>query len=267
VIDTEILEEAVRRHFGDVGRFAAVAVGSGSANRSWHFEHRERRIIAKFPEARGGLTVAPALEFELLRLAAQAGIAPWPLAFDPATNILFVEYLSGSTNELAARFPEPGHIEHLVQLLGTLHALDSPVSLRRFEPLAFADAYVEQADEAVRRDAAMLRDECAELAQRVEKWLTGSQICHNDLHAGNIVFGAQAWLIDFEYAVQAAPIVDVASFVAWNDLDEAAAVALAHARFGTDLPFSMRELRAIADIHLALGALWEIARGDHDAAG
>ena len=110
-----------------------------------------------------------------------------------------------------------------------------------------------------------LADELDRLSARFSHVIAGRQVCHNDLHAGNILSGERLWLIDFEYAVQASPIVDLASFVAFNDLQEGAAMALARACLGAEPPFSAGELAGVVRMQRILGELWEIARSVNNA--
>lgn len=262
---TSDLRQAVRRVFGATGRFDLDPVSAEQDNRAWYVAHAEGRCIAKLPERRGGLTIRPELEYELLQLAAEAGVAPRPLAHDPATEIVFIEEIEGSTTLTEQQACESEWIARVGESLQALHTLPVPEALRVFDPVAFAEVYCGEIRGTVARRARALRVECEQLTEECAVVLSGTCLCHNDLHAGNVLVSETLWLVDFEYAVQAAPIVDVASYVAYNDLAAAAALSLAQACLGDDLPFSTAQLQAVVRIQRILGELWEIARSDNNA--
>jgi thiamine kinase-like enzyme len=267
--DVEILAQAVQRVIGrgdDIAAFDLHALSDDDANRIWYVAHPGGRCIAKFPDTKSGQTISRALEYELLSIAAEVGIAPRPLGHDPVSDIVFVEELEGCS-ALSQEWAGADEVLGVVgRTLQRLHSLAPPVSLRRFDPLAFAAAYRTEVGESSARAALALYDECEQLVLQCAHLLSGSCLCHNDLHAGNVLTGEQVWLIDFEYAVQAAPIVDVASYVAYNELDDDAAVSLARASLTDDPSFSIVDLRAVVRIQRILGELWEIARSDNNAA-
>ncbi len=260
------LRQAVQRVFGHAPNLVVDAVSDDQNNRTWLVEYSDVRCIAKLPEHKGGLTVGAALEFELLRRAAAAGVAPQPLGHDVPTEIVFIELLEDSAALSEHQSREPDMIARVGESLRTLHALPVPAALRRFDPIVFAEAYCADVRGSTVRRARALRVECATLATQYGHVFAGAVVCHNDLHAGNVLIGERLWLIDFEYAVRAAPIVDIASYAAYNELDVAAATALARACLGEALPFSAAELQAVIRIHHILGELWEIARSDNNAA-
>lgn len=262
--DAEILERAVQRVFGKFVAFAAHSLSNDRGNRSWLVTHPDGRCIARFPEHSGGLTISPALEYELLRLAADAGIAPRPVGYDSITGIVFVEELVAHANLSEQQARQSAFISQIADSLRTLHSVAAPKSLRRFDPLAFAQAYCAGIRGTAAHNARALRDECHLLSVQCAHLLRGAYVCHNDLHAGNILVGENIRLIDFEYAVQAAPIVDVASYVAYNNLDDAAALTLAQACLKNAWPYTPEELQAVVRLHRLLGELWEIARTDNN---
>ncbi|MGD8323162.1 MAG: phosphotransferase [Gammaproteobacteria bacterium] len=263
--DLQNLEQAARRVFGEIVAFDAQPLSDDGSNRSWLVTHDGVRCIGKFPEQRVGLTIAPGLEYELLQLAADAGIAPRPVGFDSVTGICFVEELAASAPLSAQQANQSPILSRVGQSLRALHSLSAPESLRSFDPLAFADEYCAGIHGSSLQTAHALRAECAVLTAQCAHLLSGVRVCHNDLHAGNVLVGERIWLIDFEYAVRAAPIVDVASYLAYNNLETAAALSLAQASLGTDLPFTETELQLVAGIHRLLGELWELARSDNNA--
>lgn len=266
LIDVAVIERAVRRQFDELDDVRIEPLASEPTNRCWRIRHAAGSCIAKTPERSGGLTIAPQLEYALMGLAADTGVGPQPLAFDAQTAIVFAQELTDVHSVSTRTLRESGRIRRVGSALRALHGPCAPGELRAFEPLAFAQEYLSAARRQARRSADAAYRQCAQLSARVEHLLAGERICHNDLHAGNVLFGERTWLIDFEYAVRAAPIVDIASFVAWNGLDEPTSLEFARAVLGSEPGFTLDELSAVAGIHRSLGRLWEIARSDNNIA-
>lgn len=260
------ISEAVQRVFGETQQLSVTAFSGAADNRTWYVEHPQVRCLAKLPEHRGGLSIAPALEFEVLQLAGRAGVAPRPLGHDALTQITFVEEVAEAVVLDAQQSSADEWLTPIAEMLRRLHAQSAPAALRPFDPLDFLARYRADARPGAARDAAMLCDEAADLVAQCTHVLAGTSLCHNDLHAGNILVGRQLWLIDFEYAVQAAPLVDIASYAAFNELDAATAVRFAQACLGEELPFTAQQLKATIRIQWILGELWEMARSDNNAA-
>ena len=256
------VESALARAFGGALSGERVrAVSSDVENRSWYVSVEGTQMIAKTPERSGGLTIAPELEYELLGHASEAGIAPRPLGFDPASGTLFVERILGG-RAIGRNETQQAHIvERLAGVLRKLHSLEVPSQLRAYDPTGFAIAYCAGAGPV----AARLCGELERLSEQFSGLLAGEDVCHNDLHAGNILASDRLWLVDFEYAVRAAPIVDIASYAAFNDLDIATALHLARTVLGDDLPFSHSDLIGVMRIQQILGELWEMARSDNNS--
>jgi aminoglycoside phosphotransferase (APT) family kinase protein len=253
---------AIARAFGAAAAADPVdAVSTCRENRSWYLTVEDTQMVAKTPERSGGLTIAPALEYDLLANASAAGVTPRPLGFDPVSGTLFVQRVAGGRAVARHETRDAHVVEGLAEILRTLHSLEAPSTLRTFDPSGFADAYCAGASAAALR----LRDELETGSAQLSGLLAGGKVCHNDLHAGNILAGDRLWLIDFEYAVRAAPIVDIASYAAFNDLDVATALYLARACLGDDLPFSGSELMGVVRIQQILGELWEMARSDNNS--
>jgi len=258
----EPLAEALERFFGAAADRHVVPVGPLEANRSWLVTVDGARIVAKLPERSGGLTAGPALEYEVLGQAAGLGISPQPLGFDAATGVLFITAVANCSELNAETLAENAAVLQVAESVRILHTIEAPSQLRSFDPVRFAEAYRLRAGT---QPAGHLCDEIRRLHDRCGYLLIGDRLCHNDLHAANILIGEQLWLIDFEYAVRAAPIVDVASFVAFNGLDEAGALRFAMHCLGDELPFSAEQLDEVVRIQRLLAELWESARSVNNA--
>jgi thiamine kinase-like enzyme len=259
------LRQAITRVFGPAVEASLRPVQETPENRSWYVELPGVRCIARLPERHGGLTIEPEIEYELLRVTAQANLAPQPLAQDVPTRIIFVEQLENAVELSAEQARAQTLITQVAESLRALHALPAPQALRAFDAVRFAEAYCTAVTGSASRRAGALVYEIGQIASQYELTVTGSSLCHNDLHTGNLLLDAQLWFVDFEYAVLADPIVDIASYAAFNRLDFDTSMQLAHAyAVGRDRP-SAEDLKAVIRIQQILGELWEMARSDNNA--
>ena len=261
--DIALLMQSVRRVRGKHSAADVHPLSNDAENRIWYIVQDGERFLAKLPNGRWGLTIPATLEAELMQLAAEAGVAPALLGHDQETNILFFEELRGCRVVARHAVESAETLTAVGTTLQRLHGLAPPGRLREFEPVVFAEQYVELVSMSKRGAAQELRDECVKLAALTAHLLPGESVCHNDLHRGNVLRGNGTWLIDFEYAAKASPVVDVASYVAFNELGDDAARQLA--RECLEEQPSLVELRAVAKIHRVLGELWELARSDNNA--
>ena len=252
---------AIARIFDGVAAERIEPLPGGTDARSFKLQIDGRYLVAKLPESRGGAILAPRKQFDLSTRLAAAGLAPKPIAYDEATQIQFVEMLHGYHSITMDMLRNSLILEPVVALLQRLHSVEA--SLRPFDPIAFAGTYL---GKHRGEDLAAVNSRFEELALIAEQdaaaWV-GTSICHNDLHGANILLGASLQLIDFEYAVQAAPIVDLASFAAMNNLTTTQAQSLVRRYYGDQTaPFSAREFRNAMRVQQLLAELWKIARSN-----
>jgi thiamine kinase-like enzyme len=169
--------------------------------------------------ARIGARQSVAAELDILDAAAAAGVAPRPIRLADDAAIVATEFLPRARAWTSADARRSENIDRLCACLGRLHALDITL-----EPLEFMDAAQRYATLASQRCALSVeelawRDELFVLACAYDEWLVPSVPCHNDLVASNVLDDGALWLIDFEFAVQGDPILDLASVAAFNDYD------------------------------------------------
>jgi thiamine kinase-like enzyme len=154
-------------------------------------------------------------EADAMAAAARAGLAPRVVAFASGPGALLTEYRSGSawTPEVARRAP---NVARLAATLRLLHAV--PTTLPAFSAQRIARGYV--AKLGARREPRFARraDDLLALARRYDATYAPTAFCHNDLVAANVLDDGALALVDFEYAVRAAPLLDLANFVGMNGL-------------------------------------------------
>src|SRR5690606_9062197 len=101
-------------------------------------------------------------------------------------------------------------------------------------------------------------DELAALARRFESAFPATVLCHNDLAAANLLDDGQLVLVDFEYAVLAAPILDLANLAVMNRYSDRERAALLEAYDGRG-EIDPGELRWVARLVALLGWFWAAA--------
>jgi thiamine kinase-like enzyme len=262
--------EAVGRVLGVPAARARVSpILGGVEARSFAVVVGSVRTFAKLPAESAGLTLGPEVEHALLERVAAQGLAPRPLGRDPATGVIVSE-LAESARALEARdLEDTAVLEAVARALRTLHALSEP--LRPFAPIEFARHYAALARAPERAAAQHMLAEIEGIATRHAPLFVGGAVCHNDLHGGNILIedtaeGRRVLLTDFEYAVTAAPLVDLASLAALNALSPERVAALLRAYHGGAAETDIGGLAAIVRIHELVAALWKLARNDNNEA-
>src|SRR5690606_36576054 len=85
-------------------------------------------------------------------------------------------------------------------------------------------------------------------------------LCHNDLVASNVLDDGELKLVDFEYAVTAAPVLDIAGLAALNDLDKDERWGLAETYYDpAPVPFSAGELGKVVRLVQLIAYFWALS--------
>jgi Ser/Thr protein kinase RdoA (MazF antagonist) len=241
-----------------LGTLASIEpLPSGSGGQSWLLATANGRFVAKIFSADSLVLLGPSAQFHLMRQLAGAGIAPAPAGFSNAERLLVTEYVEAAAAVAAAALTEPERIGEVVQLLHKLHATDS--SIPAFSPTAYAQDYLA----AIGGRAGLSgrdRERLDELFELAAVPIAGRAcLCHNDLTADNILFGAIPRLIDFDYACTATPIVDLASLAFMNEFTADQAGALLESYFGGRVPLPWAEFSRTRRIVRLLAHFWSLA--------
>lgn len=232
-----------------------VALQGGRNNHSYRVSSEGRHYVLRTGSS---ATVAGggnrALEVEVQRQAAAAGLAASVLYADVERDLLLLNYLPGSTI-VEKDLSSDAILQQLGVLLRRLH--DLPLTGVNFDaPRAAAD-YVRAI--GAKSPESSFGSYCVELINEMPA--PGERrCCHNDVIAENIVQGEGLQLIDFEYACDNDPLFDLASVLCWHDLGEHQhAVLLASYAGQVDEELSER-LRVQCRLFDALQWLWLAAR-------
>jgi aminoglycoside phosphotransferase (APT) family kinase protein len=209
------------------GELELSPIPGGASRETWLVEAGERRWVVRRDPPGSESLVPMAGEFDLIRLAREAGVAaPEPLAFEPeggrfgSPGILmgFVEGTSVAPRVL--RTPEyegaRGRLAaQLAEALGRVHSID-PTSLESVLPGARGDPALAQIEEWERQ-----LDEIGEPLPAVElglRWLRANapapaepRLVHGDFRLGNFIVDADglAAVIDWELAHIGDPAEDI----------------------------------------------------------
>ncbi|HEX7081379.1 MAG TPA: choline kinase family protein [Gammaproteobacteria bacterium] len=234
---------------GGIGRRTYLA---SAGERAW--------VVRAGVDGTGG-ALDLAVESAIMSEAAAIGVAPPVVAADARAGLLVTEYRAGARPLASDDLGRPERVEALAALLRRLHAIRP--ALRPFDPEGFAAQYLAPLEGAgdlsgrQRRLAADLRA----LARDYRARYPSVALCHNDLIASNVLDeDGRLWLIDFEYAVTASPVLDIAGLAAMNGRSRAEAWELAEAYYaGRAVPFTPAELDKVVRLVALTGYFWALA--------
>jgi thiamine kinase-like enzyme len=183
------------------------------------------KIAAEHPTALG---LDRAWEIRVLERAGGAGIAPRLVYSDAGGAVVISRWVAGRP-WVARDSALAENIRGIAALLRRVHALAVPAAPRVLGPLQWIALYSTALElTSVPRGDPALRTAAIARAQEIaEPPLVAGVLCHSDLHAMNLIRGAESLiLLDWEYAHVADPLWDLAGWSANNDLPAGAQWAL-----------------------------------------
>jgi len=237
-------------------------LGGGTVNEVFRVDSAAGRFVLRLDGAawrRPG--VERARELVLHRTAAAGGLAPALVAAAPeAQGLLIMQYLEGRIWD-SCDYDDAAALQRLGERLYALHRLPAP-AIDAFDPWQVAQAYVRQITDARAGafDEPLRRLEV--LGSELRAAGAPSSVVHGDLWQGNVLQGAQLWLLDWEYAQVSDPLMDVACVLAYYPGAERHRTELAAAA-GFDAHAIERRLSARVYAYRVLSWLWHLARGEH----
>lgn len=156
-----------------------------------------------------------------LAAAGAAGLAPHVLACDPASGVLITRWIDEPVwTPERARSPE--NIELIGALLRRLHRVPAPPKVRVLDLVTLINGYWETILARGIPVARQFQDQHEVIRKLLQERGNGRQcLCHNDLHAGNIIgSGNSVRLLDWEYSGLGEPLFDLASYSQSNNLTD-----------------------------------------------
>ena len=249
---------------------SVTALSGGLYGRSYRISSAQGDWAVRLPlreRAPGRLDAS--VERRLLEVLGDVEMTP-PLARGGADReILVTHYLSDTTTWSAADARDDDNIVRLAARLRELHRVAH--DLPPFVAAQTAEHYCHLAAVA-RQLTAEQREWSRDLAALARAYDADSHpatLCHNDLVAANILDDGRLWLIDFEYAVLAEPILDLASLAGMNGFSADQQTRLVDAYYqGADRPFTMAKFADVVRLIRLVSYFWALAgnREDHQDA-
>ena len=216
-----------------------------------------------------GLTLCIEDELRVLEVAGAAGLAPEVLAHDADSGALVTRYLAGAEPLTCEQARSDANIDRIATVVRHLHGLPVPVGVGAFQPTEPARVYtrivrsapdsaIDQVDE-LRRWSTEFR----QLAESHEAGFSPAVLCHNDLVAANILDDGRLWLVDFEFAVRADPILDLAGLAGLNGFGPTHCHRLLDAYYGPGCaPVDLAQLNLVIRLVRLMAFFWALAHGD-----
>jgi Ser/Thr protein kinase RdoA (MazF antagonist) len=240
------------------------ALPSGTTGLSYRVETAQGSYVAKVFHAHSEALLGPAEQYKLMRVLAEAEVSPQPVGFDADARLLVTEFLGDAVPLEPDTLQKPENIEKTARCLRRLHAITAAIP--RFAPEAYARRYVDKAGGPMSLTGAD-RDRYAELLE-LAPMLDGLavSVCHNDLLAENLLVDGDVRLIDFDYAVMAPPVVDLASLIVMNGLSGLEGRGLLDVYYGGPAPIPAAEFARVQRLVRLVAHFWALASGDTQAA-
>lgn len=239
-----------------------VPLEGGTINQLWRVDSRVGRFVLRIdgPQARRP-GVDRNREFVLHERAAGAGLAPRIIAGDASSGIMVSEFIAGR-RWLEADCLDRTALRRLGERLARLHQLSAQAGL--FEPRRIAESYAAAApplQEPLAGAVVGLLSAVAVAQARFAEDHDSRAIIHGDLNHLNLIEAGQLWLIDWEYAQVADPLLDLGCLLAYYP---AAAVWSADLLAAAGLGGSEQRgrLATATFLYRAMSWLWHIARGE-----
>jgi len=215
----------------ETGRPASVEpIKHGLTNASWLVRGSADTVVVRLSNTdENSLQIDRVSEATIMALVAGQGIGPEVIHSDPARHLLVTRYAGATWSDADAM--EPSHIDRVAVLLGRLHGLPLPTGIRQVELLSVVDGYLHTLDvHGVAFDVSVpkLRVRAREVAASLQHQ-PEIRLCHNDVHALNIVDDGTLRLIDWEYSGLGERLFDLASICVYQKYDKARRERLLHA--------------------------------------
>jgi thiamine kinase-like enzyme len=260
--ELERLEAALASMLGSPLRLEQLAVGTTGT--TWLVETAGGRFAAKVFASDSLALLGPEAQHALLEVLAGTGIVPRPLGFDAEARMLVTEYLDEAAAVAPDELRSAERIGDVVAALRVLHAASADIP--RFDPVADAWRYVRSVGglEALTAGDREYLDELLGLAESLE--LGQATLCHNDLVASNLLCDRGIKLIDFDYAVLAAPELDLASVAFMNAFTAREASRLLDVYFDGASPLSPAEFARVQRLVRLVAHFWALASAPGGAA-
>lgn len=260
--ESEKLRSDLAAMLGEVR--AIVPMESGTTGKSYRIDTDQSQYVVKHFRADSDALLGPRAQFELLSQLADKNIAPRPAGYDEASGLLVTDYLGGVAAVPSDKLQGIDRLSEIVSILRDLHA--ATADIKEFAPAEYADRYIARLGGygQLSRQDKQRSDEFYDLASSLDD--ETKCLCHNDLVSENILWGPSPKLIDFDYAVLATPVLDLASLAVCNHFSEQCqSRLLADYLDGSEISCSLVEFARVQRLVRLLAHFWSLASAEAEA--
>ncbi|MFL6549703.1 MAG: phosphotransferase [Povalibacter sp.] len=192
----------------------------GLTNDSWRVitEHADL-VVRRGNASELSLQIDRTSESVVLSAVADAGLGPQVVLNQLDERILVTRYAGPTwTSESALQLD---NIDRLAKVFSLLHALAPPARVQHLDLEHVVSAYLATLaahDAASNLRASALQTQATHIVESLRRE-SRACLCHNDVHALNVVQQDQLRLIDWEYAGVGEPFFDLASVCVYHTYD------------------------------------------------
>ena len=253
----------------DLGRIDHLErIKHGLTNDSWLVRSDAGQfVVRRSNTSEESLQINRQSEALILEVVARAGIGPEVMHCDPAGHLLVTRYAGPTWTESQAT--DPANIGRVAALLRRLHAIEPPAGIQIVDLSRVVEGYLltlDQHGESNEATSSQLR----ERAHEVTSFLGAAPetcLCHNDIHALNIVDDGGLRLIDWEYAGLGERLFDLASICVYHRYSGARRESLLSGYLGgADGGRALQRLEACCWLFDYIRDLWTAVRELDDLA-
>jgi thiamine kinase-like enzyme len=233
----------------------------GITNRNFRVVVGEESFVLRIPAETGSLLgIDRAIEHEVSRLVAAAGVGPAVIAFLEPEGALVTAFITGRPVSDAA-VHEPATLQRIAHALRRIHQAGAVAA--SFSAFRVVEAYALTAQ----RYGGTLPpafERAHQVAHAIEQALPAEPavLCHNDLLNANFIDdGVTIRIVDWEYAGMGDRFFDFGNFAVNHGLSEPDELRLLAAYFGRVTPAQVAHLRLMRIMSDFREAMWGVLQG------
>lgn len=245
----------------DIGRIDSIErIKHGLTNDSWLVRSTAGEyVVRRSNSSEESLQINRQSEKVILETVARAGIGPEVIRCDPTGHLLVTRYAGPTWSD--ERISDPANIERIAVLLRRLHAITPPPAIQQVDLANVVHLYLQTLEEHGQAPkAAHSRRLRATQATAVLRAQPELRLCHNDIHALNIVGNGELRLIDWEYAGLGERFFDLASICVYHDFSKSQREQLLSSYLGTPNPQAWHRLELCRWLFDFIRELWTAVR-------
>ena len=244
----------------DVGAIDSIErIKHGLTNESWLVKSAHDTFVVRCSNtSEDSLQIDRSSEAIILKTVALAGLGPDVVRNDPQQHVLVTRYAGATWT--ASDAVDERNIARVAGVFRNLHRLGLPPGIRRVELLEVVEGYLHTLD---RHGATGPSPEQRQRALGIAAQLRQFEdhcLCHNDVHALNIVDDGRLRFIDWEYAGLGERYFDLASLCVYHRYDRSLRERLLTAYDATTDTGSLTRLEQCCWLFDCIRELWTQVR-------